>query len=164
MTCGTIGCAAGFVAASISGKCCPVCVPESTTIPTTATTVPTCPGKSKISVKYQFKFLFTNFFYWFINKTSLDEEFGPCTCTPTCAMIKQGIACDTSVDESGHCCNCLPGMVHDEETGECVEVSDCPCTGKLITVVDSKSKLKYIFAEKPVGELGKCERCVCING
>ena len=79
-------------------------------------------------------------------------------------MIKQGIACDTSVDESGHCCNCLPGMVHDEETGECVEVSDCPCTGKLITVVDSKSKLKYIFAEKPVGELGKCERCVCING
>jgi len=58
-----------------------------------------------------------------------DEEWGTCTCTPTCDEIRQNITCQVSMvqDQDGKCCSCKDSMVRDDETGQCIPVESCPC-------------------------------------
>ena len=64
--------------------------------------------------------------YWYF--LFLDEELGVCGCETTCSMMRNGEACNLTVTSSTEdCCQCKSGKVRDEESGECVDVSQCGC-------------------------------------
>ena len=71
----------------------------------------------------------------------LDEEYGPCGCTTTCEMVRNNVACDLNVNSTEHCCSCKNGMVRDEESGQCVDVADCPCKPEGKIKKSSKPKI-----------------------
>ena len=53
--------------------------------------------------------------------------FGPCTCTPTCKMVNQNVPCTQTASPTSECCHCREGLVRDDVTGACVQISNCTC-------------------------------------